>query len=183
VFDITHEGDTTTLRRLRRCSRELPLSCRSEHSLDKLVDELLSVAPGTTVLVGVSLGGEALLGRAKLEGPEEVVGFLEVGTDGGDLVDEVLNAGEADLAEGSLNDGVISKGNSLAVDLAVASLVDKLSDQTLRGVAVGDVGLNSSDHVHGGLVKSDEHTVVELSQSEELEDLSAGGVKLVDTIN
>ena len=160
-----------------------PLSCRSEHSLDELVNELLSVAPGTTVLVGVSLGGKALLGRAELEGPEEVVGFLEAGADGGDLVDEVLNAGEAELAEGSLNDGVVSEGDSLAVDLAVASLVDKLSDQALGRVAVGDVGLNSSDHVHGGLVESDEDTVVELSQSQELEDLSASGVKLVDTIN
>jgi hypothetical protein len=98
-------------------------------------------------------------------------------------VDEVLNAGEADLAEGSLNDGVVGERNSLAVDLTVASLVDELSDQALGGVAVGDVGLNSSDHVHGGLVKSDEDTVVELSQSEELEDLFASGVKLVDTIN
>ena len=131
----------------------------------------------------MSLGSEALLGRAKLEGPEEVVGFLEAGTDGGNLVDKILNAGEAYLAEGSLNDGVVGERNSLAVDLTVASLVDELSDQTLRRVAVGDVGLNSSDHVHGGLVKSDEHTVVELSQSEELEDLFASGVKLVDTIN
>jgi len=97
-------------------------------------------------------------------------------------VDEVFNAGNADLAENTLNDGVIAQWNSGAVDLSVASLVDKLSDDALRRIAVGDVWLNSSDHVHGGLVKSDEDTVVELSQSEELENLSAGGVKLVDTI-
>lgn len=63
----------------------------SEHSLDELVDEVLSVAPDTAVLVGVSLISEALLGRAQLEGPQEVVGLLEVGADGGDLVDKVLN--------------------------------------------------------------------------------------------
>lgn len=34
----------------------------SEHSLDELVDELLSVSPSTTVLVGVSLGSETLMG-------------------------------------------------------------------------------------------------------------------------
>jgi hypothetical protein len=124
----------------------------------------------------VSLGGKALLGRAELEGPEEVVGLLELGTNGDNLVDEVLNASEADLAESSLYDGVVTQRNSLAVDLAVASLVDKLSDQTLRRIAVGNVGLNSSDHVPGSLVESNEHSVVELSQSQELEDLFAGGV-------
>jgi hypothetical protein len=155
----------------------------SEHSLDELVDEILSVAPDTTVLVGVSLGGKALLGRAELEGPEEVVGLLEFATNGDNLVDEVLYASEADLAESSLNNGVVSQRNSLAVDLAVASLVDKLSDQTLRRVAIGNVGLNSSDHVPGSLVESNEHSVVELSQSEELQDFSAGRVKLVDTKN
>ena len=108
----------------------------------------------------MSLGGKALLGRAELERPEEVVGLLELGTDGGDLVNEIFNAGKAELAEGSLNNRVVTERNSLAIDLTVASLVDELSDQALGGVSVGNVGLNSSDHVHGGLVKSDEHTVV-----------------------
>lgn len=154
---------------------------RSEHSVDELVDEFLSVAPGTTVLVGVSLGSEALLGAVELEGPQEVVGNLEVSADGGDFVDEVLNAGNADLGEGVLDDLVVGQRDSGAVDLAVASLVDELADGGDGGVSVGHVGLNSSDHVHGGLVQSHEHTVVELSESQELEDLFASGVQLVDT--
>jgi hypothetical protein len=129
----------------------------------------------------VSLLGEALLGRAELEGPQEVVGLLEVGADGGNLVDEILNGGNTVLAELTLNNGVVSKRNARSSDLAMASLVDKLSNDALRGVAVGHVGLDSSDHVHGGLVESHEHSVVELSESEELQDLLAGGVKLVDT--
>lgn len=130
----------------------------------------------------MSLLGEALLGRAELEGPEEVVGLLEVGTDGGDLVDEVLNGSNTVLGELALNDGVVGQGDAGAANLTVASLVDELSNDALGRVAVSNVGLNSSDHVHGGLVESHEHTVVELSQSEELEDFLAGGVKLVDTI-
>jgi hypothetical protein len=51
----------------------------------------------------------------------------------------------------------------------------------LGGVAVGHVRLNSSDHVDGGLVKLDEDSVVELSESEKSEDLLALGVELVDT--
>lgn len=96
-------------------------------------------------------------------------------------MDEIFNAGNALLSEGSFNDAVVGQGDSGAVDLTVASLVDELLDGGLGWVAVSDVGLNSSDHVDGSLVKSDEDTVVELSQSEELENLFAGGVQLVDT--
>lgn len=131
----------------------------------------------------MSLSSKALLGRAELEGPEEVVGFLEVSADGGDLVDEVLDGGNAVLAELALNDGVVGKRNAGSADLAVTSLVDKLSNDALRGVPVSHVGLDSSDHVHGGLVQSHEHAIVELSESEELEDLFASGVELVDTKN
>ena len=131
----------------------------------------------------MSLLSESLLGGVQFEGPQEVVCLLEVGTDLSNLVDEVLNAGNAVLGEGRFNDRVVGQGNSGAANLAVASLVDKLSDHAGGGVAVSNVGLNSSHHVHGGFVKSHEHTVVELSESQKLQDLFAGGVKLVDTIS
>ena len=52
----------------------------------------------------------------------------------------------------------------------------------MGGVSISNIGLNSSDHVDGGLVESNESSIVELSQSKELEDFLACGVKLVDTI-
>ena len=52
-------------------------------------------------------------------------------TNSGDLVDKVLNAGETVLGKALLNDLVVSQRNSGTIDLAVASLVDKLSDHTL----------------------------------------------------
>jgi hypothetical protein len=52
----------------------------------------------------------------------------------------------------------------------------------MSGISISDVGLNSSDHVDGGLVESNEGSIVQLSQSEELENFFACGVKLVDTI-
>lgn len=154
----------------------------SEHSLDELVDELLSVAPDAAVLVGVSLGSESLLGGVELEGPEEVVGLLEVGAHGGDLVDEVLDRGQTLLSEHLLDDRVVSQRDARAGHLAVAALVDQLADGCLRGVAVGHVGLNSSDHVHRRLVQTDEDAVVQLSQAEQTQDLFARRVQLVDTI-
>jgi hypothetical protein len=51
----------------------------------------------------------------QLEGPQEVADLLEVWSHGEDLVDDVLNADDAVLAEVFLNDGVVSKGNPLLI--------------------------------------------------------------------
>jgi hypothetical protein len=156
-------------------------SAKSHHAGDELVDEFLTVAPGSAGGEIVSLLLETSEGGGELEGPEEVVGFLEVGTDGPDLVDKVFHAGDAEFAENRLDDGVVVDGNSGAVDLTVASGVDELAGGGAGGVTVGDKGFNKSDHVHGGLVELDENTVVELSESKELHDLLLLGGKLVDT--
>lgn len=76
---------------------------------------------------------------------------------------------------------VIEEGNSLLVDLSVSSLEDEFSDVLSGGVAEGDVGFNSSDHIDGGLIDSDEDSVVELSQPEQSEDTKNLGVEFVDT--
>ena len=130
----------------------------------------------------MSLLGETLSGGGELEWPEEVVGFLEGGSDSPDLVDEVLHRGNTVLlTEGLLNDGVVVKSNTHSVDLTVSSLVDQASDGVAGWVAVGDVWLDGSEHVDGGSVELDEDTVVELSESQELHDLLALGAELVDT--
>jgi hypothetical protein len=131
----------------------------------------------------VSLLLESAVGGGQLEGPQEVVGLLELGTAGGDLVDQVLDAGNAVLAKGALDDAVVGEGNPAAVDLSVATLVDELADGGAGGVAVGDEGLDPLDHVDSGLVELHEDSVVDLSQTQELEDLLGLGGQLVDTIS
>jgi hypothetical protein len=154
----------------------------SEHAGDEVIDVLLTVAPGTSLHVGVSLLLEALGGGVELEGPQEVVGLLELVTDGPDLVDEILDAGDTVvLGEDGLNNGVVVEGNSGAVDLTVATSVDELLDGGAGGVTVGDEGLDLADHVPGGSVESHEDTVVDLAETEELHDLLLLGGKLVDT--
>ena len=131
----------------------------------------------------MSFNFESLLGWVEFEGPQEVVSLFEVWASVDDLVDQVLNWGDALLGEGVLDDAVVGQGDSWSVDLAETSLVDQVGDGLLGGVAVSNVWLNLSDHVDGGLVEFDEDTVVELSQSEELHDLSALRIQLIDTIN
>jgi len=51
----------------------------------------------------MTLGIESSSGTSKLEGPQEVVGFLEVLTTAGDLVNEILNGVNVVLSEGLLD--------------------------------------------------------------------------------
>lgn len=160
----------------------------SRHSLVHLADEgvdvLLAVAQVTTLDEVLELAGaEATVGVAELEGPQEVGGLLEVGADGVDLVDEVLHADDAELAEVLLDDGVVSERSALLVDLAVSALVDKLLDGLEVGVAVGDPGLDDLDHLGGGLGDLDEDAVVDLEEAQQLEDLARLGRHLVDTLD
>lgn len=155
---------------------------RSEHLKDEVVDELLAVAPVAATLDGVPLRDEPSAGWVQLEGPQEVVGLLEVVAHRVDLVDEVLDADDVVLLpEGLLDEVVVSEGDSLPVDLAVAALVDELPHGVAAGVPVGDVGLHPSQHIDGGLVDSDEDSVVELPESQEAQDADHLGVELVDT--
>ena len=118
------------------------------HLPDESVNVLLPVAKVTALNEVLELPRTEAASRvAELKGPEEVGGLLEVGAHGEDLVDKILHADDAVLAEVLLNDGVVSKRNALLVDLAITPLVDKLLDALEVRVAVGDPRLNNLDHL------------------------------------
>ena len=124
---------------------------------------------------------ETTSGVGELEGPQEVGGLLEVGADGVDLVDKILNADDAVLAKVLLDDLVVGEGNALAVDLSVSALVDELTDGLEVGVTVGDIGVDDGEHLGGSLVQADKDTVVDLEKTQQLQDLAGLGSNLVDT--
>jgi hypothetical protein len=71
-------------------------------------------------------------------------------------------------------------GQSLSVHLGETAFVDEVLDEGAGGVTkqsneldvpVGDVGLDLSEHLNGGLVDSHKCSVVELSQTEQLQRL------------
>lgn len=153
------------------------------HLADESVDVLLTVAKVTTLDEVLELAGtEATVGVAELEGPEEVGSLLEVGADGDDLVNEILDTDDAVLAKVLLDDAVVGEGNALAVDLAISALVDELLDALEVGVTVGNPRLDNLDHLSGGLGDADEDTVVDLEETEKLKDLAGLGGNLVDTV-
>ena len=97
------------------------------HFANKLIDLVLSVSVITTLNKVRGNLTEATPWRTELHGPQEVVSFLEVLTHRVDLMDEILNADDTKLAQLLFNDRVVSDGNTLFVDLAMAALVDQLS--------------------------------------------------------
>lgn len=152
------------------------------HELDHSVDVSLPVTSVTSLdEVGELLALETTVGVRELEGPEELVGVLEVGSSSGNLVDQVLNRDDTVLSEVLFDDGVGVQGESLSVDLGVSSLVDQVSDGSNRWFTVSDVRLDELEHLLGGLGELDENTVVDLDQSQELQNLSRLGGDVVDT--
>lgn len=152
------------------------------HLAQQSVDLVLAVTEVTTVDVVVGLLAPASGGGVQFERPEEVGGVLEVGSNGEDLMHQILNALNAvRLAQFALNNKVIGDWHTLAVVLDIAALVDQLADGLQVGVAPGDVGLSNAQHVDGGLVQLDEHTIVDLAQTEQLQHLADLGGNLVDT--
>jgi len=108
----------------------------------------------------MSLVVESTLGGGKLEGPQEVVGLLEMGSDIVDFVDQIFNADDSVLTKSLFNDFVGSNGDSLLVDLTVTSLVDQVRDGVSGGVAESDIRFDLLDHVKSSSVDSDEGSVV-----------------------
>ena len=153
----------------------------SAHLADEVVDVRLAVAGIAALVEAGLLGDPATGGGVELEGPEEGVALLEVLAAGVDLVDEVLNADDAVLAEGGLNDRVVGEGNTVAGELGIAALVDEVGDRLEVGGAPGDVGSDVHEHVQGGLVDAEEGGVVDLAQAEELEHLADLGGDAEDT--
>ena len=80
-----------------------------------------------------------------------------------------------------LNDSVVSECFTLFVYFAVASLVDEFTYWFQVWIAPGDVGLGDSQHVYGCFVQFDEHTVVDLSETEQFQAFSYFWMNTVNT--
>ena len=162
-----------------------PEDTTSVHLPNKLVDVLLPVAEITALNEMSELSRpESTSWIAQLERPEEVARLLEVGADGVDLMDQVLHAHDAVLAEMLLDDGIVGKRDALLLTrFGIAALVDELAHGFEVRVAVGDEGLDDLQHFRRGFCEADEAAVVDLEEAEELEGLALLGVDLVDTLD
>lgn len=178
-----------------------PMYPTSVHLLDESIDVLFSVTKVTTLNEMLELPlPEAASRVGQLEWPQKVAGLLEIGTDGVDLVNQIFDADDAVLAEMLLNDGVVGQRNSLLVairesarlcdngiaahsHLAVAALVDELTNRLQVGIAVCNEWLDNAQHLDCRFGDLDEDAVVDLKQAEQLQGLALLRVDLVDTLD
>jgi hypothetical protein len=152
------------------------------HGLDQVVNEVFTVTGSTALDEVVELAlGPHVVRVGKLEGPQEVVGFTEVGTNCGDFVDQVFDTDDVVLAQSLFNDGVVTESDALLVDLGISTLVDEFTDGLEVGFTVGNIGFNQLEHFSSGLVEADKDTVVDLEKTQQLEDLARLGSNVVDT--
>jgi len=108
----------------------------------------------------MSLVVESTARRAKLEGPQEVVGLLEVGSDIVDFIDQVFSTDDFVLSESSFNDFIAGNGDSLLIDLTITSLIDQIGEGMSGGISVSDIRFDLLDHVEGSSVDSDQSSIV-----------------------
>ena len=156
------------------------IACGLVHAANQSVDKVLAIAGIATLHEVVALLRPAASWVGELEGPEEVVGMLEVGPDGMDFVHEILHADDVVFTKVVLDDFVVSERDALAADLAEAALVDELADGLEVGISIRDIGLDFAQHVQGGLVRLHEHALVDLAQAEQLEDLAGVRMELCE---
>lgn len=112
----------------------------SDHASNEVVNEFFSVTPVTTSVEGLSLRVVSSSGGSQLESPQEVVGFLEVGSKGDDFVDQIFDAVNTVFAKSLFNDVVVGQGDSLSVVSSITSLVDQFADGLSGGVTQSNIG-------------------------------------------
>jgi hypothetical protein len=107
--------------------------------------------------------------------------LLEVWTNSEDLVNQILHTDNAVFTKAVLDNGVIGESNTLLVNLSISALVDELTDGLEVWISVGDPRLNDLQHLKCSFGHANKDTIVDLEQTEELEDLSWFWCDLVDT--
>jgi hypothetical protein len=143
---------------------------------------ILTVSVITTLNEMQSLSGLKSTGWGReLEWPQKVVGLLKVWTNGKDFVDQIFNTDDSILSKGSFNDGIVSQWDSLAVNLSISTLVDQFLDSLEVRITISNVRVNDLEHFNGCLCKLDKDSIVDLEQTQQLQNLFWLWSNLVDT--
>lgn len=93
------------------------------HLPDQLIDLVFTVTQITPLDEVLKLPFTEAASRAvKLEWPQKVRGLLEVGTNGVNLMDQILHTDHTVLAQVLLDDLVVSQGQTLLINLSISAL-------------------------------------------------------------
>jgi len=96
-------------------------------------------------------------------------------------MDNIFNTDQARFSEVLFDDFIGSKRDSLGFNFSITSLVDQIRNSLSGRISESDVSFDFLQHIHGSSVNSDERSIVDLSQSEQSQDLSNLRSKILDT--
>ena len=143
-----------------------------DHTCDELVDVITTETSITTFDVVDLLCGPATGWGVELEDVQCGVNTLELLTAGNNLVNDIFNTLDVERTELLSNHCVGSDWDTLTVDTEETTLVDQIGDGLDGWCTPGDVWSSADQHVNGCLVNTEEDTVVNLQETQELEDLT-----------
>lgn len=121
--------------------------------------------------------------RRQFHGPQEVGHFLEVRSDSEYFVNDIFNAFYSKITKRGLHYFIGTQRNSLTGEFAISTLVNKVADAFQVGISVGQVRLHESKQLDRGGIDSDENSIVDLTETEELQDFPDFGRNSIDTSN
>jgi hypothetical protein len=117
----------------------------------------------------------------QLEGPQKVVGLLEIGSHCEYFMNQILHTLDTIFTQGIGNERIVCERDSGTINFPVATFVDEVADRFEVGFAVCDVGLDDLQHFLGCLGEFDEDPIVDLKETEELQYFSGFGGNFIDT--
>jgi len=144
---------------------------------------VLTISCIATLIEVQELPPESAGWAVQSEWMQKVIGLLEVWSNCVQLMDEVFHTDDPHAAELTLNDRVLRKRDTLAIDLSKSTLVHELTYSLHVRVAVCNVRSDNTEHRESGLVQLDEDSTVNLDEAKELQNLSDLRRDTVDTTN
>jgi len=117
----------------------------------------------------------------QLEGPQKFVRTFEMLSDGVNLMDEIFNTDDPLVLELLLDETIVGDRDSLSSDLEEPAFVDEMLDSLQVRGSVSHVGFHQLQHLTDGTIQSNKNGIVDLSQTEELQNLSSFRVNAVNT--
>lgn len=158
--------------------------CVLNHASQQNIDFVLTVTEVTALDEVVVLLTPSTGWCVQFEGPQEVRCVFEVWSNCEHFMNQILhtlNVGA--LLQFTLDSEIVGDWHTLSLVLNVTTLVHQSADRLQIGVSPCDIWLSNTQHVDGGLVQLDEYTIVDLTQTEQLQNLANLWCNFVDTAN
>lgn len=116
-----------------------------------------------------------------LKGPQEIGSIFEMLANSEDLMDQIFSTDNVSVTKFIFNDLIAGNWYTLSFQFSKATFVNQFSHTFQVWITPGDIWLANTEHVNGGLVKFNKHTIVNLSETEQLQNFTNFRCYLVDT--